>query len=92
MLRRIRLGDLGRDVTEADLRAMLLAFGSVKSFVRPTDPATRRQRDFAIVEMADPDASRAVLVLNGRVLREHIMVVNTYVLGGLAPAQLPVAH
>lgn len=78
-IRRIRLGDLGPGATESDIRGLLLTFGPVRSYERPLDPVTRRPSDFAMVEMQDPGATRAMAALHGRVFRDRILVITAQV-------------
>lgn len=78
-IRRIRVGDLGPRATEADVRGLLLGFGPIRSYQRPLDRATRRPSDFAMVEMQDPAATRAVRALNGRNFRDRILVVTAQI-------------
>ena len=78
-IRRIRVGDLGPRATEADVRGLLLRFGPIRSYQRPLDRATRRPSDFAMVEMQDPAATRAVRALHGRNFRDRILVVTAQI-------------
>lgn len=83
--RRIRIGDLSPRITEMDLRGLLIAFGSVLAFRRPVDVITRRPGEVALIEMADPGATRAVAALHGTTCRDRILAVNSYVLDALQP-------
>jgi hypothetical protein len=83
--RRIRIGDLSPRITEMDLRGLLVAFGSVLAFRRPVDAVTRRPGDVALIDMADPGATRAVAALHGTTCRDRILAVNSYVLDALQP-------
>lgn len=83
--RRIRIGDLSPRITEMDLRGLLVAFGSVLAFRRPVDTVTRRPGDVALIDMADPGATRAVAALHGTTCRDRILAVNSYVLDALQP-------
>lgn len=78
-MRTIRIGDLRRDVTEADVRGLLAAFGPTYSFTRPADVVTKQPGDFALITMNDPGATRAVAALHGRVFRDRLLVVSAYV-------------
>lgn len=78
-IRRIRVGDLGPRATEADVRGLLLGFGPIRSYQRPLDRATRRPSDFAMVEMQDPAATRAVRALHGRNFRDRTLVVTAQI-------------
>ena len=78
-LRRIRVGDVARDVTEPDLRALFLAFGPIRSYVRPLDRLTGRPGDAVLIEMAEPTATEAVRALDGRLLRNRLLTVTAYV-------------
>jgi len=70
----IYVSNLAYGVTEADLRAVFVAFGSVKSARIVYDNDTGRSRGFGFVEMTDQDAMAAIAglgqsELQGRKLR-----------------------
>lgn len=79
-VRTIRIGDLARGVTEADLRGLMLAYGSIRSYTRPVDQVTKRVADFAFIEMQEPGASRAVAKLHGQLFRNHLLAVHMQVM------------
>lgn len=61
----VAMTNLTRDVTEHELRAMLLAYGPVLSYVRPTSGITGRAGTAAYAEMAPQHARAAVEALQG---------------------------
>jgi len=70
----IYVANLAYDVTEADLRAAFVAFGTVQSVRIVYDHDTGRSRGFGFVGMADADAQAAISALSqaelhGRKLR-----------------------
>jgi hypothetical protein len=69
----VAITGLTSDATEPELRAMLKAFGSVRSYVRPTSAATGRTGTVAYAEMAPNEAEAAVRGLDGRERKGHIM-------------------
>ena len=79
-MRRIRIGDLARTTTEADLRGLLARFGAIRSYVRPVDPKTKRPGEVVFVEMSDPGATRAAGMLGGHSIRNRPLVVSMQVL------------
>lgn len=79
-MRRIRIGELAKTTTEADLRGLLTRFGSIHSYVRPLTPKTRRPGEVVFVEMSDPGATQAAAALGGQVLRGRPLAVTMQVL------------
>jgi hypothetical protein len=71
----VELTNLTRDVTEHELRAMLLAYGPVLSFVRPTSGITGRPGTAAYAEMAPPHARAAVEALQGREQKGRVIML-----------------
>lgn len=62
---RIFVGNLPESTTDASLGALFIAHGKVDTAAVIIDRATGRPRGFGIVEMAAPDAARAIERLNG---------------------------
>ncbi|MDA8383131.1 MAG: RNA-binding protein [Betaproteobacteria bacterium] len=73
----IFVGNLSRDVTEADLRAAFETFGPVISVTVVTDRETGQARGFAFVDMPMKDhAYSAIAGLNLKALKGRPMTVN----------------
>ena len=67
MGKKLFVGNLSFNTTNADLEALFTAIGPCDSATVVTDRATSRSRGFGFVEMAsDSDAQKAVAELNGR--------------------------
>jgi cold-inducible RNA-binding protein len=62
---KIYVGNLPFTATEAELRTLFAAHGTVESVALPVDRETGRPRGFGFVEMSQSDASRAIQNLNG---------------------------
>ncbi len=72
----IFVGNLPFSATEADLRGLFEAHGTVTSARVITDRETGRSRGFGFVEMEDADATTAIEALNGKDLKGRPMKVN----------------
>ncbi len=67
MGKKVYVGNLGYDVTDADLEQLFSQHGAVASVSVITDKATGRSKGFGFVEMAtDEEAQAAIAALNGR--------------------------
>lgn len=76
-MKRIYVGNLAFNATEAELRGMFEAHGPVESVSIITEPETGRSRGFAFVEMpADGDAEKAISALNGADVGGRPLTVN----------------
>jgi cold-inducible RNA-binding protein len=73
---KIYVGNLPFTTTDAELRTLFAAHGTVESVSLPTDRETGRPRGFAFVEMSQADASRAIQNLNGKELGGRPLRVN----------------
>jgi RNA recognition motif-containing protein len=62
---RIFVGNLPVSTTDASLGALFIAHGKVETAAVIVDRETGRSRGFGFVEMAAPDAARAIERLNG---------------------------
>jgi len=62
---KIYVGNLPFSASEADVRTLFSAHGTVESVSLPTDRETGRPRGFGFVEMSQADAARAIQSLNG---------------------------
>ena len=62
---KIYVGNLPFTATDADIRTLFSAHGTVESVTLPVDRETGRPRGFGFVEMSQADASRAIQNLNG---------------------------
>jgi cold-inducible RNA-binding protein len=77
MGRKIYVGNLSFDTTNADLEGLFASVGSCESVSVVTDRNTGRSRGFAFVEMASPgEASKAISELNGRELQGRTLKVS----------------
>ena len=62
---KIYVGNLPFTATDAEIRTLFAAHGTVDSVALPIDRDTGRPRGFGFVEMSQSDASRAIQNLNG---------------------------
>ncbi len=77
MSKKLYVGNLPFSATEADIRELFEAHGSIESINVITDRETGRPRGFAFVEMNDAaDASKAMQALDGRDLGGRNLKVN----------------
>ena len=73
----IYVGNLSRDVTEAEVRVAFEAFGKVDSVALIKDKFTGELRGFGFVEMADSTQTQASIAgLNGKDLKGRALTVN----------------
>ena len=63
---KIYVGNLPFSATDAEIRELFAAHGTVESVSIITDRDTGRPRGFGFVEMSRADASRAIQNLNGK--------------------------
>ncbi|MFI5108204.1 MAG: RNA recognition motif domain-containing protein [Terriglobales bacterium] len=76
-MKKIFVGNLSFNMTDAELRTMFEPYGSVESVLVVTDRNTGRSRGFAFVEMADNAAAdQAITALNGKDLGGRTLTVN----------------
>jgi RNA recognition motif-containing protein len=76
-MKKIYVGNLGFSVTEAALRWLFEAYGSVASVNIVTDQDPGQPRGFGFVEMTnDAEAAKAINGLNGKVLEGRMLNVN----------------
>ncbi|MCU0722103.1 MAG: RNA-binding protein [Planctomycetes bacterium] len=74
---KIFVGNLSRDVTDADLLAAFEPFGKVDSAKVITEKFSTESRGFGFVEMPSHSEAKAAMdALNGRDLKARAMVVN----------------
>lgn len=77
MARKLYVGNLGHEVTDADLSKMFATHGTVQSAQVIMDRATGRSRGFAFVEMqTDQEAQAAIAALNGQDVAGRALTVN----------------
>jgi RNA recognition motif-containing protein len=62
---KIFVGNLPFTATDAEIRTLFAAHGTVESVTLPVDRDTGRPRGFGFVEMNSSDAARAIQSLNG---------------------------
>jgi RNA recognition motif-containing protein len=73
----IYVGNLSRDLTEAELREAFAAFGEVSSASIIKDKFSGETRGFGFVEMPNKEeADKAISTLNGRDLKGRTATVN----------------
>jgi RNA recognition motif-containing protein len=76
-MKKIYVGNLGFSVTEAALRSLFEAYGSVASVNIVTDRDSGQPRGFGFVEMTnDGAAAKAINGLNGKDLEGRMLNVN----------------
>jgi len=72
----IYVGNLSRDVTEAELKQEFLAFGKVTSVRVAKDRRSGQSKGFAFVEMpVQAEAEAAIAGLKGKTLKERTLDV-----------------
>ena len=77
MSKKLYVGNLGYNVTSADLQALFTPHGTVQSAQVIEDRDTRRSKGFGFVEMgSDEEASKAITALNGQTHGERALTVN----------------
>ncbi len=77
MGKKLYVGNLSYDTTEADLRDAFATAGTVAEVKVVMDRESGRPRGFAFVEMgSDADAQNAIAQLNGRELGGRVLKVN----------------
>ena len=76
-MKKIYVGNLNFSATEAALRSLFEAYGSVESVKLVTDRDSGQPRGFGFVEMTnDAEAAKAINGLNGKVLEGRMLNVN----------------
>ena len=75
-MKKIFVGNLDFNATEASIRSLFEPHGAVESISLVTDRDTGRSRGFAFVEMAEGDANKAIAALNGTSLSGRALNVN----------------
>jgi cold-inducible RNA-binding protein len=77
MSKKLYVGNLGYNVTSADLQALFTPHGTVQSAQVIEDRDTGRSKGFGFVEMgSDEEASKAITALNGQTHGERALTVN----------------
>ena len=77
MARRLYVGNLSYQATEADLKDLFAQAGAVASVKIITDAYTGQSRGFGFVEMGtDEEAQKATSLFNGHALKNRQLVVN----------------
>jgi len=73
----IYVGNLSRDLTEAELKEAFLAYGEVQSAAIIKEKYTGESRGFGFVEMPNKEeAEKAIAGLNGKDLKGRNLTVN----------------
>ena len=75
-MKRIYVGNLSYQTTEADLSDLFEQVGQVESVNIITDRDTGRSKGFAFVEMNDEDAEKAIAQFNGTEVNGRSVTVN----------------
>jgi cold-inducible RNA-binding protein len=76
-MRKLYVGNLSFDVTDADLRHLFEPHGAIESAKVATDRDTGRSRGFGFIEMSsNSEAESAIAALNGREIGGRALVVN----------------
>ena len=73
---KIYVGNLPFTATDAEIRTLFAAHGTVESVTLPVDRETGRPRGFGFVEMSQADASRAIQNLNGADMGGRALKIN----------------
>ena len=77
MGKKLYVGNLGYNVTSADLQQLFTPHGAVQSAQVIEDRDTQRSKGFGFVEMgSDAEASKAITALNGQMHGERALTVN----------------
>ncbi|MEK6288936.1 MAG: RNA-binding protein [Acidobacteriota bacterium] len=76
MSKKIYVGNLSYQTTEADLTTLFEQVGQVDSVNVITDRDTGRSKGFAFVEMSNEDADKAITQLNGTEVNGRTLTVN----------------
>ena len=77
MAKKLYVGGLSYNTTEATLRDTFAAVGAVETATIIIDKMTNRSKGFGFVEMAtDEDAQKAIAQLNGKELDGRTLTVN----------------
>jgi RNA recognition motif-containing protein len=75
-MKRIYVGNLSYQTTEADLSDLFEQVGQVESVNIITDRDTGRSKGFGFVEMNDEDAEKAIAQFNGTEVNGRSVTVN----------------
>ena len=76
-MKKIYVGNLNFSATEATLRSLFEAYGSVESVKLVTDRDSGQPRGFGFVEMTNvAEAAKAIAGLNGKDLEGRTLIVN----------------
>ena len=77
MGKKLYVGNLGYDMTEADLSELFAEHGTVESTAIIMDKGTGRSKGFGFVEMSsEEEAQAAIAALNGSDYSGHALNVN----------------
>jgi RNA recognition motif-containing protein len=77
MTKKLYVGNLSYNTTEAQVRALFAQVGEVESVSLITDRETGRAKGFGFVEMSTDEASQeAIKRFNGYTLDERVLTVN----------------
>ena len=77
MAKRIYVGNLGFDTSNADLERLFSSYGTVRSADVIVDRDTSRSKGFGFVEMSsDEEADAAIAALNGKEVGGRPLTVN----------------
>jgi cold-inducible RNA-binding protein len=76
MSKRIYVGNLSFQTTEAEITSVFEQAGAVESVSIITDRDTGRSKGFAFVEMSNQDAEKAIAQFNGYEVNDRALTVN----------------
>jgi RNA recognition motif-containing protein len=77
MGKKLYVGNLGYDVTSADLQELFAPHGAVQSAQVIEDRDAGRSKGFGFVEMSsDDEANKAITALNGQLHGQRALTVN----------------
>lgn len=75
-MRKMFVGNLAPETSEADLRSLFKPYGTVRSIHLPIDVFSRQCRGFAFVEMEGHEARAAMSELDGKMVEGRALRVN----------------
>ena len=75
-MKNIYIGNLNLKTTAESLRSFFEPVGTVHNLKLMVDWNTSVSRGFAFIEMADPEAEKAISGLNGKLLEGHAIDVH----------------
>jgi RNA recognition motif-containing protein len=75
-MKKIYVGNLSPETSEADLRTLFSEHGTVRSLELAVDVFSRKCRGFGFIEMEGHEARAAIAALNGKTFKDRSIKVN----------------